>query len=271
MAKKKKREAPEVYVERVRGEAVRVAALRVVQAVKKSVRLNLQRELEQRPEWVLNEHDLADVNADLAEAESLVRELALEGFAELALKGPFSGIGVKERQVFEYDEDEALEWARVNMPAAVIETVDLPTLKAALKAMPENKRPAWAKFSPVPYATIAGDLNSKVPQEELVALLPSAEDLDVEVKPTKKYPRNWNRIRDQVLERDGHACVRCGDGEEEGKTLDVDHVWPVSLGGTHDMWNLRTLCKEECHGLLQIRSIEELQDVGEVVLADAPA
>ena len=267
MTKKKKREAPEVYVERVRDEAVRVAALRVVQAVRKSVRLNLQRELEQRPEWILYEHDLADVNADLADAETLVRELVLEGFAELALKGPFNGIGVKERQVFEYDEDKALEWAKINMPAAITETVDIPTLKAALKAMPENKRPDWVKFTPIPYATIAGDLSSKVPQEELVALLPSAEDLEVDTKPPSKYPRNWKKIREQVLARDGDLCVRCGEGEEEGKTLDADHIWPIHLGGTHDLWNLRTLC-EECHPAMQILTLEELQDVGEVVLAD---
>ena len=271
MSKKKKREAPEVYVERVRDEAVRVAALRVVQAVRKSVRLNLQRELEQRPEWILNEHDLADVNADLADAETLVRELVLEGFAELALKGPFNGIGVKERQVFEYDEDKALEWAKVNMPAAVIETVDIPTLKAALKAMPENKRPDWVKFTPVPYATIAGDLSSKVPQEELVALLPSAEDLEVDAKPPSKYPRNWKKIREQVLARDGDLCVRCHEGPDDGKTLDADHIWPIHLGGTHDLWNLRTLCqgKDGCHGKLQILTLEELQDVREMVLADA--
>jgi hypothetical protein len=238
-------------------------------SVKKSIRLNLQHELEQRPEWVLNELGLADALGELADAETLVRELALEGFAELALKGPFSGIGIRERTIFDYDRDEALEWAKVNMPAAVIESVDLPTLKAALKAMPENKRPAWAVFRKEPMATIAGDMTSKVPQEQLVALLPSADDLDVEVKPLKKYPRNWDKIREQVLMRDGHLCLRCGEGEENGRTLDVDHIWPVSLGGTHDLWNLRTLCKEECHGLLQIRSIEELEDVGEVVLADA--
>ena len=237
-------------------------------AVKKSVRLNLQRELEQRPEWILNELGLADALGELADSETQVRELALEGFAELALKGPFNGIGVKERMVFEHDEDEALEWAKVNMPAAVVESVDLPTLKAAIKAMPENKRPDWAEFTKTPYATIAGDLSAAVPQEELVALLPSAEDLDVDTKPLSKYPRNWPKIRAQVIARDGDRCVRCSEGEDDGKTLDVDHVWPVSLGGTHDMWNLRTLCREECHAPLQIRSIEELQDVGEVVLAD---
>ncbi len=266
MSKKKKREAPEVYVERIRDEAVRVAAYRVIVAVKKSVRSNLQRELEQRPEWMLNELGLADALGELADAETRVRELALEGFAELDLKGPFSGIGIREKQIFDWDRDAALEWAKIEMPAAVTESVDLPTLKAAIKAMPENKRPDWAVFSKEPQATIAGDMTSKVPQEQLVALLPSADDLDVEVKPLKKYPRNWQKIREQVLMRDGNLCVRCGMGESEGRTLDVDHIWPVSLGGTHHLWNLRTLCREECHSLLQIRSLAELEDVGEITV-----
>ncbi len=268
MAKKKKREAPEVYVERIRYEAVRVAASRIVVSVKKSVRLNFQRELEQRPEFILNELGLADALGELADAETRVRELALEGFAELALKGPFSGIGIRENEAFEHDRDEALAWAKVNMPAAVKETVDLPMLKAALKAMPKDNLPEWASFKKVPQATIAGDLTAKVPQEELVPMLPSPEDLDVTVVPTRKYPRNWKRIREQVLARDGDLCTRCGEGEADGKTLEVDHIWPVSLGGSHDLWNLRTLCREECHGKLQIRSLAELEDVGELVLAD---
>ncbi len=268
MAKKKKRDAPEVYIEKIRDEAVRVAALRVIQNVKKSIRANLQRELEQRPEWIANELDLAEAIEELNDAESQVRELALEGFAELDLKGPFSGIGVKERSLFEYDQDAALEWAKVEMPAAVIETVDLPTFKAAIKAMPENKRPDFVEFTKVAYATIAGDLAAKIPQEDLVALLPSAAFLEIDARAPSKYPRNWKKIRAQVLARDSNLCVRCGEGEEEGKTLEVDHIWPVSLGGTHDLWNLRTLCREECHGKEQIRSLAELQDAGELVLTD---
>ena len=261
---KNKHKAPEVYVERVRGEAVRVAALRIVVEVKKSVRKNLFRELEQRPEFILNEHDLGDALNELNDAETRVRELALEGFAELALKGPFSGIGIREQTVFEYDREEALSWAQVNMPAAVKESVDLPMLKAALKAMPEDDRPEWASFEKVPKATIATDLTAKVPQEDLVPLLPSPADLDVSVTPPEKYPSNWDRIREQVLQRDDHACVRCGMAADDGFVLDVDHIWPISLGGTHDLWNLRTLCREQCHGMLQIRSLAELEDAGEI-------
>jgi hypothetical protein len=55
-------------------------------------------------------------------------------------------------------------------------------------------------------------------------------------------PPEWNRLRVEVLDRDGHRCARCWrpDG------LDVHHVIAVADGGGHDTSNLRTLCAP-CH------------------------
>lgn len=50
------------------------------------------------------------------------------------------------------------------------------------------------------------------------------------------------RRKEQVLERDGHACVWCGSTE----WLEVDHIVRYADGGTHDLDNLRTLC-HDCH------------------------
>lgn len=52
-------------------------------------------------------------------------------------------------------------------------------------------------------------------------------------------------VRWQVLERDGFACQACGirpANTRRGDGLHVDHVVPVSRGGTNDPSNLRTLC-----------------------------
>lgn len=49
------------------------------------------------------------------------------------------------------------------------------------------------------------------------------------------------RTRTRVLERDGFRCRRCGVGPERA-TLVVDHVVPVSAGGSRDLANLQTLC-----------------------------
>lgn len=42
----------------------------------------------------------------------------------------------------------------------------------------------------------------------------------------------------KVWDRDGWQCVKCGTH----KNLTVDHVIPVSKGGTDDLGNLQTMC-----------------------------
>ncbi|MFG2792601.1 HNH endonuclease [Streptomyces sp. NPDC048419] len=49
------------------------------------------------------------------------------------------------------------------------------------------------------------------------------------------------RLRRIVLERDGHACVRCGS-QAGAVTLSLAYVVPISQGGTVDTDNLITLC-----------------------------
>jgi hypothetical protein len=54
-------------------------------------------------------------------------------------------------------------------------------------------------------------------------------------------PSNWHSLRDRVVLRDG-ACLKCGGGDE----LDVHHILPIDLGGSHHLGNLATLCVP-CH------------------------
>lgn len=49
------------------------------------------------------------------------------------------------------------------------------------------------------------------------------------------------KIRFTILERDGFKCVACGVSAQEAK-LQVDHIKPVSKGGTFLDSNLQTLC-----------------------------
>ena len=46
-------------------------------------------------------------------------------------------------------------------------------------------------------------------------------------------------LRREVFERDGNQCVRC----KASADLTVDHIFPRSMGGTHALTNLRTLCR----------------------------
>lgn len=49
--------------------------------------------------------------------------------------------------------------------------------------------------------------------------------------------------RMDVLERYKFKCAYCGASASDGVTLEVDHIVPVSKGGSNDMDNLQILCK----------------------------
>jgi hypothetical protein len=46
-------------------------------------------------------------------------------------------------------------------------------------------------------------------------------------------------LRWAVFARDGYRCRRCGSAYD----LTIDHVFPVSRGGSNDVSNLQTLCR----------------------------
>lgn len=49
----------------------------------------------------------------------------------------------------------------------------------------------------------------------------------------------WRRIlAPQIYERDGRLCAACGATER----LSIDHIIPISKGGSNDLENLRVLC-----------------------------
>jgi hypothetical protein len=60
----------------------------------------------------------------------------------------------------------------------------------------------------------------------------------------------WKRVgikpkqRVQVLVRDGYTCQMCGVSRNDGAILEIDHIHPVSKGGTNDLSNLQVLCRD---------------------------
>lgn len=51
-------------------------------------------------------------------------------------------------------------------------------------------------------------------------------------------------LRFSIWRRDGFRCTYCGiSAFDKGVTLEVDHVIPVSRGGTDDPENLTTACR----------------------------
>lgn len=56
----------------------------------------------------------------------------------------------------------------------------------------------------------------------------------------RKMPSNWSDIRARIYERDAGACQYCGDTEGP---FHVDHIEPLSRGGSHDDDNLCLACR----------------------------
>ena len=52
------------------------------------------------------------------------------------------------------------------------------------------------------------------------------------------------KVRVQVLDRDNSTCQLCGATIADGVKLHVDHIVPLSKGGTNELDNLQTLCQD---------------------------
>jgi len=63
-------------------------------------------------------------------------------------------------------------------------------------------------------------------------------------KPKRKRTNIPKGMRREVFKRDNYTCVECGAKKSDGATLHVDHIIPVSKGGTDELDNLQTLCKD---------------------------
>lgn len=61
-------------------------------------------------------------------------------------------------------------------------------------------------------------------------------------KPVRKPIRK--RVRFEVLHRADYTCQACGAKAADGAELHIDHIHPVSKGGTNDPANLQALCRD---------------------------
>lgn len=61
----------------------------------------------------------------------------------------------------------------------------------------------------------------------------------------KRYDHSWRKRRNQFI-RQHPLCVHCLANGKATLAKEVDHILPLSQGGTHDESNLQSLCKS-CH------------------------
>lgn len=129
--------------------------------------------------------------------------------------------------------DAAVEWLTQNgwpFPAGTYSTMSNPFLAEAERAF----RCAAAALKD--YWTTAD-----VPPVEPAAIPPPLSPAELERR------RITPAVRRRIIERDGPWCVACGwphkpGGAEDGVGLQIDHMLPISRGGTSDDDNLTVLC-----------------------------
>lgn len=118
----------------------------------------------------------------------------------------------------------------------------VPSLKQLKEFLERNKYPFRAKT----YGTFFGGVgrlakrivqvqNGELSESDLFRIL-------VRKRPARK-PFSI-KLRYAILKRDGEQCVKCGASPKKNPTvtLEIDHIIPVSKGGTNDPKNLQTLC-----------------------------
>lgn len=67
-------------------------------------------------------------------------------------------------------------------------------------------------------------------------------ELDIKFYRFGKAPKQRDvssQLRKWVFERDAYRCRECGDHHD----LEIDHIFPISRGGSNAVENLQTLCK----------------------------
>lgn len=76
-------------------------------------------------------------------------------------------------------------------------------------------------------------------------------EFNLELLPNKSCTKSKRRktniprgMRHEVFKRDNYTCVECGATKKDGATLHIDHIIPVSKGGSDELSNLQTLCSD---------------------------
>ena len=66
----------------------------------------------------------------------------------------------------------------------------------------------------------------------------------IEPEPEVKRKTIKPSLRFEILKRDDYRCQMCGVTAKDGATLEIDHIHPVSKGGTNEPDNLQVLCRD---------------------------
>ena len=89
----------------------------------------------------------------------------------------------------------------------------------------------------------------------------------------RNHPMTNNTLA-KLLKNDKGRCRYCGLYFKDGDVIEVDHIWPLSLGGTETLTNLQALhrhCHDQRHAELQAKGIHDKDHMVEEPCAEKSA
>lgn len=88
------------------------------------------------------------------------------------------------------------------------------------------------------WASVDGCLDLRV-ESPLFEPWPTRKDSRLAAEHRRRRSLVSHHLRSTVVQRDGGLCLHCRSDDD----LTIDHVHPISLGGTDDLSNLQLLCR----------------------------
>jgi len=140
----------------------RLAYTRKVEAENRAEVAAAQAELETSGAWIYLEQQrgyLGTARADVADAEAEARKQAMIVFAETGSKEPHPAVKIKMYAILEYNDKDAIDYAREHLPEAL--KLDKRTFKKAAQAIAMD----FVAILQEPRATIARDLSGYLPED----------------------------------------------------------------------------------------------------------
>lgn len=131
------------------------------------------------------------------------------------------------------DSDGHIHWSISSVEDIELENdVELSKYSTGLLGQPLKKL--------VDYLTRMYKSHNHAVMEVNLELLPNKSRIKSKRRKTN-VPRG---MRHEVFKRDNYTCVECGATKKDGATLHIDHIIPVSKGGSDELSNLQTLCSD---------------------------
>lgn len=139
----------------------RLARLRHCIAEEENMLAGAEAALRTTAQWAAVDHrrgQLQSMRADQAKAEAEIRRQALTAYRETGDKAPHPAIKIKDFTVLDYNDGEALDYARVYIPRAV------KLVKRKFEQAAKVLEPDFVTITKEPRATIARDLSEYLPE-----------------------------------------------------------------------------------------------------------